>query len=91
MTFDPHNTSAILVGTPVVDYNGQPLGSVHEVQAHYILVGREGEHNDLNIPVHAITGFTSGVLHVSITADSAAEVDEQETAHHLIENEHPSH
>jgi hypothetical protein len=91
MTFDPHNTATIPVGTPVVDYNGQQLGRVHEVHAHYILVGREDEHTDLDIPVHAITGFVSGVLHVSITANSATQVDEQETAHHLVEKEHPSH
>jgi hypothetical protein len=91
VSFDPHNTAAIPVGTPVVDYNGQPLGTVHEVHAHYILVGREGEHQDLDVPVHAITGFVSGVLHVSITANSATPVNEQETAHHLVEDEHPSH
>ena len=91
MTFDPHNTATIPVGTPVAGYNGQSLGQVHEVHPHYILVGREGEHTDLNIPVHAITGFTDGVLRVSINADSASQVDEQETAHHLLDNEHPSH
>ncbi len=91
MTFDPHNTAAIPIGTPVAGHNGQPLGAVHEVHAHYILVGREGEHTDLNVPVHAITGFVSGVLHVSITADSASQVDEQETAHRLIDDEHPAH
>jgi len=91
MTDDPHGTRNIPVGTPVIGYNGQRLGVVHEAHPHYILVGTEGEHADLDIPVHAITGFEGGTLRVSVTRESATEVDEQETAHTTIDEGHPAH
>lgn len=81
----------IPIGTRVLDYNGQPLGVVHEVHAHYLLVGQPGVHTDLDIPVHAITDFSNGVVRVSITKSSATEVDDQESAHNVIEGQHPSH
>jgi hypothetical protein len=91
MTYDPHNTASIPVGTPVIGYNGQVLGEVHEVHPHYILVGREGEHEDLDIPVHAIVAFENGSLRVSVTRDSATAVDDVETAHHELDEGHPEH
>jgi hypothetical protein len=91
MTDDPHGTANIPVGTPVIGYNGQSLGKVHEVHPHYILVGEEGQHADLDIPVHAITGFDGGTLRVSVTRESSTLVDDQETAHNLLDEDHPAH
>jgi hypothetical protein len=83
MTDDPHGTRDIPLGTPVVGFNGTPLGQVREVHPHYLLVGREGEHADLEVPVHAILGFTQGQLQVSVNRESVTEVDDVETAHRL--------
>lgn len=83
MSFDPHNTSEIAIGTPVTGYDGALLGQVREVYPHFLLVGTDGQHNDLEVPVHAIKGFAGGQLQVSITRESASEVDDVETAHRL--------
>jgi hypothetical protein len=83
MTNDPYDTMNIPAGTPVVGFDGKPLGRVREVHPHYLLVGREGQHDDLEVPVHAITSFTGGTLHVSIKQTSASEVDDVETAHRM--------
>ena len=87
MTDDPHGTHHIPVGTPVIGHDSTLLGQVREVHPHYLLVGREGQHTDLEVPVHAIVEFDSGVLRVSITRGSATSVDDVETAHRL--NEEP--
>jgi hypothetical protein len=84
---DPHNVQAIPVGTPVVGYDGVSLGNVREVYPHYLLVGQDGVHGDLDIPVHAIRGFTDGVLEVSVTQESATPVDDEESAHRSKESE----
>ncbi len=92
MTYDPHNTASIPVGTEVIGGNGQPLGRVHEVHPHYLLVGQEGRHEDFDVPVHAIVGLEGGVLRVSVTRDSATLVDNVETAHHDLDGHgHPEH
>ena len=83
MSADPHGTRNIPVGTPVVGFNGAPLGNVREVHPHYILVGQDGEHADLEVPVHAILSFADGQLHVSVNRESVTEVDDVETAHRL--------
>ena len=85
MTYDPHGTSAIPVGTQVRAYDGSLLGTVREVQPHYLRVGHEGEHEDLEVPVHAILGFEGGVLQVSVNRASVTEVDNVETAHRMGE------
>ncbi len=90
MTYDPHGTESIPVGTPVVAYDGSLLGEVHEVHPHYLLVGQEGQHKDLEVPVHAIVGFANGKLQVSVNRGSVTEVDDEETAHRLDED-HPGH
>jgi hypothetical protein len=82
---DPHNTRAIPLGTPVCAYDGTQLGTVREVQPHYLRVGVEGEHNDLEVPVHSILGFEDGVLRVSVKRSSVTEVDNVETAHRMGE------
>jgi hypothetical protein len=85
MSSDPHNTSVIPVGTPVVGFDGRPLGFVREVYPHYLLVGQEGQHRDLEVPVHAIQGLVDGKLHVSVTRESVTEVDDEESAHRMGE------
>jgi hypothetical protein len=85
MSDDPHGTRDIPVGTPVVGFNHTLLGHVREVHPHYLLVRREGEHADLEVPVHAILGFADGQLQVSVNQDSVTEVDDVETVHRLGE------
>jgi hypothetical protein len=85
MTDDPHGARDIPLGTPVVGFNGAELGYVREVYPHYILVGQDGEHTDLEVPVHAILRFEDGQLHVSVNRDSATEVDDVETIHRMGE------
>jgi hypothetical protein len=82
---DPHDTASIPIGTPVIAYNGDLLGEVRDVHPHFILVHQEGEHGDLEVPVHAITGFEDGKLRVSVNRWSVNEVDDEETAHRLGE------
>jgi hypothetical protein len=45
----------------------------------------EGEqsHKDLEVPVHAIRGFTEGRLEVSVNGGAMTEVDDVETAHRM--------
>ena len=83
MTDDPLGTGDIPVGTPVMGFNGALLGHVREIHPHYLLVGQEGEHADLEVPVHAILSFADGQLQVSVNRDSVTEVDNVETAHRL--------
>ena len=83
MTDDPHGTHNIPIGTPVHGFDGTLLGYVREVHPHYLLVGQEGQHADLDVPVHAILGFTDGQLQVSVNRESVTEVDDMETAHRL--------
>ena len=87
MTSDPHGAGSIPVGTPVVGFNGELLGVVREAHPHYLLVGREGEHDQLEVPVHSITGIIDGKLQVSVNRWAVTEVDDVETAHNL--NEEP--
>ena len=86
MTYDPHGAADIPVGTPVVGFDGSSLGQVREAYPHYVLVRQEGQHEDLNIPVHAILSFEDGKLQVSVNRGSASEVDHEEAAHHLNED-----
>jgi hypothetical protein len=85
MSDDPHGIRNIPAGTPVIGYDGALLGHVREVHPHFILVDQADEHNDLDVPVHAIVGFDNGKLRVSITHSSATEVDAEETAHRFNE------
>ena len=68
---------------PQFEPYGTLLGHVREVHPHYLLVGQDGEHADLEVPVHAIRGFADGELQVSVNRDSVTEVDDVETAHRL--------
>ncbi|MEA2527609.1 MAG: hypothetical protein QOF73_4836 [Thermomicrobiales bacterium] len=82
---DPHGTRNIPIGTPVVALNGELLGTVREVHPHYVLVHREGEHGDVEVPVHAIRGFDEGTLQISVNREALTAVDDEETAHRLGE------
>ena len=82
---DPHDVRRIPVGTPVIGYDGKSLGKVREVYPHFLLIGQEGVHGDLEVPVHAIRGFANGTLEVSVTRESATAVDDEESAHRLVE------
>jgi len=85
MTEDPHGVRDIPLGTPVLGFNGAELGHVREVHPHYILVGQDGEHEDLEVPVHAILSFADGQLHVSVNRSAVTEVDDVETVHRMDE------
>lgn len=85
MSDDPHGARDIPAGTPVIALNGEMLGRVRESYPHYLLVDQEDIHEDLNIPVHAITSFEDGKLRVSVNREAASVVDHEETAHELIE------
>jgi len=88
---DIFNTSNITLGTEVIGFDGESLGTVHEVHPHYLLVGSAGVHTDFEVPVHSIIEVRDGAIYVHVTRESSSVVDEQETAHHLIEGEHPDH
>jgi hypothetical protein len=83
MTDDPHGTSDIPVGMPVIAFDGSQLGTIREVYPHYLLVGHEGQHTDLEVPVHAIVGVENGALRVSVNRGAVSEVDDEETAHRM--------
>jgi hypothetical protein len=82
---DPHDTASIPIGTPVIAYNGDLLGKVRDVHPHFILVHQEGEHGDLEVPVHSIVGIEDGKLRVSVNRWAVNEVDDEETSHRLGE------
>jgi hypothetical protein len=83
MTDDPHGVGRIPVGMPVLAFDGSLLGEVREVHPHYLLVGQEGVHTDLEVPVHAILGVKDGRLQVSVNREAVTEVDDVETAHRM--------
>ena len=85
MTETQPGTPDIPIGTPVVALDGAILGQVRETHPHYLLVGEVGQHNDLEIPVHAIRSFAGGKIHVSVNRGAVSEVDDVETAHRLDE------
>lgn len=81
----------IPVGTPVIGFNGEPIGTVHEVHPHYLLVGNPDQHTDFEVPTQSIVEMTGDGVRVHVTRESSSLVDEQETAHHTVEGEHPDH
>ena len=88
---DIFDTSIIAIGTEVIGFNGESLGMVHEIYPHYLLVGTPGVHTDIEVPVQSILEVRNGALHVHVTRESSSVVDEQETAHHLVEGKDPGH
>jgi len=85
MASESRENRKIPIGTSVIGFNGEFLGVVREAYPHFLLVGREGEHDNLEIPVHAITGIVDGKLQVSVTRGAVTEVDDVETAHNIDE------
>lgn len=81
MAHDPHNTSSIPAGTPVVALNGETLGTVREVHDHYILIDQPDHHLDLDLPVHAIEGLAGGTLRITLNRSALTTVDHEETVH----------
>ncbi|MCC6315370.1 MAG: hypothetical protein IT337_15305 [Thermomicrobiales bacterium] len=88
MAFDPRDVSTIPLGTPVIAFDGNPLGRVRETHPHYLLVAPEGQHDAFEVPVQSILSFTDGRLQVHVNPWSSSTVDDEETAHRLDE-EHP--
>jgi len=86
MTDDPHGVQDVPIGTSVRAFDGSLLGTVRDVHPHFLLVGQEGEHTVLEVPVHAIRGFVDGHLQVSVNRGAVTEVDDAETSHRLGEN-----
>lgn len=76
MSNDSRGVSQIPIGTPVIAFDGEELGKVREVYPNYILVGEEGEPEDLQISVHAIVGVENGSLRVSVTRRAISQVDD---------------
>jgi hypothetical protein len=90
MVHDPHNTSSIPAGTPVVALNGEVLGTVREVYPHYILIDQPDEHLDLDLPVHAVESLTGGKLHITLNREALTRVDHEETVHReMVDRETP--
>src|SRR5690348_11432672 len=67
MSSESRENRTVPIGTPVIGFNGEFLGVVREAYPHFLLIGREGEHDSLEIPVHSITGIVDGKLQVSVT------------------------
>ncbi len=82
MRFDSHQIAGLPIGTRVTGADGRPLGRVHEVYAHFVIVRDDDEpSSDLEVPAHAILGLADGILRVSITRASANPVDDGSTVH----------
>lgn len=81
MTDDPHGTHNIPVGTPVLAFNGEFMGRVRDIHPHYLIVGQEGEHAELDVPVHAIAGMEGGSLRLRVNREALTAVDDNETVH----------
>jgi hypothetical protein len=84
MTDDPHGTHSIPLGMPVLAFNGERLGTVRDVHPHYLIVGQEGEHGELDVPVHAIAGIEGGSLRLRVNREALTAVDDNETAHRQL-------
>ena len=77
----PHNARSTPAGTPVVALNGDVLGVVREVHAHYVLIDQPDEHLDLDLPVHAIERFDGNRLYIRLNREALTTVDHEETVH----------
>lgn len=74
-----HQSGAIRVGAAVIAYDGSLLGEVREIHPHYLLVHRGGEHDDLDVPMHAVIGVENGQIRTHVNRDSVTAVDDEET------------
>jgi hypothetical protein len=83
--FEKRNDGAVPVGIEVIGFDGRPLGYVREAHEHYLLVGTDSPHKDLEVPVQSILGIEDGKLRVHVTSQSSSPVDDEESAHRLEE------
>lgn len=81
--FEKRNDGQVPVGIEVIGFDGRPLGYVREAHEHYLLVGTDNVHEDLEVPVQSILGIEDGKLRVHVTGSSASPVDDEESAHRL--------
>jgi hypothetical protein len=82
---EKRNDGQIPLGIEVVGFDGRLLGYVREAHEHYLLVGTDSTHKDLEVPVQSILGIEDGKLRVHVTGESSTPVDDEETAHRLDE------
>jgi hypothetical protein len=83
--FEKRNDDNIPIGIEVVGFDGHPLGYVREAHPHYLLVGTNSTHEDLEVPVQSVIGIENGKLRVHVKRDSTSPVDDEESAHRLDE------
>ena len=83
--FEKRNDDQIPAGIEVIGFDGRPLGYVRETHPHYLLVGTDSPHKDLEVPVQSVIGIENGKLRVHVTRDSSSPVDDEESAHRLDE------
>jgi hypothetical protein len=89
VTEGPRGIQNIAVGTIVVASDGAILGRVHEVHRHVLLVRPDepgGQHKELEVPIQAITEIVGDHLRVSVTRRALSTVDDDQTAHQLLED-----
>jgi hypothetical protein len=84
-SFEKRNDDQIPLGMEVIGFDGTPLGYVREAHEHYLLVGTDSTHEDLEVPVQSVLGIEDGKLRVHATSGSASPVDDEESAHRLEE------
>ena len=87
MTEAHFNTELLPVGTVVIAFNGEALGTVREAYPHYFLVDQPGEHDDLTVPAHAVLSFEDGIVRISLNRQAASEVDHEETVHYMADGD----
>ena len=82
------DATGIPIGATVVALNGAVLGTVREVNPHYLLVSEEGSpHFDLEVPLRAIARFDGGRLFVKVNREALTEVDDMESARRRLKME----
>ena len=84
-TYEKRNMDQIPLGIEVIGFDGRPLGYVREAHQHFLLVGTDSPHEDLEVPVQSVLGIENGKLRVHVTRDSSSPVDDEESAHRLDE------
>lgn len=84
-SFEKRNADQIPLGIEVIGFDGSPLGYVREAHEHYLLVGTDSAHEDLEVPVQSVLGIEDGKLRVHVKRESSSPVDDEESAHRLDE------
>jgi hypothetical protein len=84
-SFEKRNDGQVQLGMEVVGFDGTPLGYVREAHEHFLLVGTDSTHEDLEVPIQSVLGIEDGKLRVHGTRSSSSPVDDEESAHRLDE------